>query len=101
MILPVGQTCYYLLEDDTCNLLTIVFSPVLFTDSAIFVYLVMAYYKIIQYNLDFSLKLQIIENSFETEEPCREEPTDNDSLAVPLATQQVHYLYFNNYKIME
>jgi hypothetical protein len=65
MILPVGQTCYYLLEDDTCNLLTIVFSPVLFTDSAIFVYLVMAYYKIIQYNLDFSLKLQIIESSFE------------------------------------
>jgi hypothetical protein len=50
------------------------------------------------------LKLQIIESSFEsepgTEEPSREEPTDNDSLAVPLATQQVHYLYFNNYKIM-
>jgi hypothetical protein len=50
----------------------------------------------IQCNLDFSLKLQIIESSFESEsgaeEPSREEPTDNDSLAVPLATQQVHYL---------
>jgi hypothetical protein len=50
------------------------------------------------------LKLQIIESNFASEsgaeEPSREEPTDNDWLAVPLATQHVHYLYFNNYKIM-
>jgi hypothetical protein len=42
----------------------------------------MAYYKIIQCNLDFSLKLQIIESNFASEsgaeEPSREEPTDND-----------------------
>jgi hypothetical protein len=60
----------------------IFFSPFLFTDSAIFVYIVMAYYKIIQCNLDFSLKLQIIESNFASEsgaeEPSREEPTDND-----------------------
>ena len=76
------------------------FPPFLFTHSAVFVYFVIAYYKTIQCNLDFSLKLQIIESIFESEsgaeEPSREEPTDHDSLAVPLATQQVHYLYFNN-----